>query len=303
VSEREPEPQPEPEPQTETVSEREPEPQPEPEPEPVAEPELEPAAETHDEAAPEPASSVEPPPEAAETVVAIEPETVPEATWDQERYTANIEEPDWWTPEDVAEPSVSEEPSSAESVGDEAQPATVPEPEAPAVAEAPMEPATANEAVEPPAEDAIVDDPGTVAPPMVKLDPLATPSGPDLGEETMLWFGQRPQPAESPAWPSEDAAGEMEVASMGGRGSVGGDVVAGLPGAQELDEALAAFDTAGPQRAPAADTAKVARTEAPPQPPQRPTSRAETAQAPLQAGEPRSPASRAYRRLRRIFPG
>ena len=69
----------------------------------------------------------------------------------------------------------------------------------------------------------------------------------------MLWFGRQPASSASDDAPSEDAAGEMEVASTGRRGWVSPeDGSGGMPGARELDEALAGFDSLREPTAPTA---------------------------------------------------
>jgi hypothetical protein len=77
-----------------------------------------------------------------------------------------------------------------------------------------------------------------------------------------------------------------------------------MPGGQELDEALAAFDSTGARRGPVGSDAEASvgdqiANEAAARPGGGPPGEA----APSASGELRSPASRAYRRLRRIFPG
>jgi len=125
---------------------------------------------------------------------------------------------------------------------------------------------------------------------MIDLDPDMIVRDPFRGEETMLWFGSRPAQAEAAGWPSEDAAGEMEVASTGRRTSANPDADTIMPGSDELRDALAALDASGAQGAP---------------PPDRPATIPPTAGRPATVSgvEPHGPASRAYRRLRRIFPG
>jgi hypothetical protein len=107
--------------------------------------------------------------------------------------------------------------------------------------------------------------------PDTPAQPAGGPPG-SLQEETMLWYGREPgQPP--PPWPAEDDfAAEMEIASTGGQ-------LARSPWVPEEPP------DAGPE--PAAP-ASVPRSEP-------------VASSPLAA--PSSPASRAYRRLRRIFPG
>jgi len=84
------------------------------------------------------------------------------------------------------------------------------------------------------------------------------------------------------------------VASTGRRAAVDEDEGLAMPGSDDLHEALAALDALGAQRrtqpadASTVMPAEPARSRAAAEPP---------------APEVRSPASRAYRRLRRIFPG
>ena len=116
----------------------------------------------------------------------------------------------------------------------------------------------------------------------------------------MLWFGRQPQASRSAESRSEDAASEMEVASTGHRLRVSPEASAELPGGEELDEALAGLDAVGWQRA-STESAEVPRTTEAAEVPRK---NAEPAGiSPAQLGEPSGPASRAYRRLRRIFPG
>ena len=120
----------------------------------------------------------------------------------------------------------------------------------------------------------------------------------------MLWFGRRPASSASGEAPSDDAAGEMEVASTGRRGWVSPeDASGGMPGAQELDDALVGLDALRRRTAPTAAEPKDPLTAAVP-PPGRPSNPpAATSGAPsVVSAELRGPASRAYRRLRRIFP-
>ena len=145
----------------------------------------------------------------------------------------------------------------------------------------------------------------------------------DRREETMLWLGSGPG---ATAADSGDGADEMEVVG----GSSGRPSHADLPGSRELHEALAALDAIAGRTPPAAAT----EPEAPPAsvapaPPPAPSPEPEPAERPAWptvdrpassspppwrvasssltdtgAQRPSStPASRAYRRLRRIFPG
>ncbi|MEA2652314.1 MAG: hypothetical protein QOI85_2035 [Chloroflexota bacterium] len=313
----------------------EPEPQPTPEeleaPEPevgVEAPELEVEHEAEERTAPEELASSEPepardtieeqesplqsPPELEPSPAATETEPSPaaavaaelasEPSWDQERYTSRIEEPDWWTPEESvwAKPAGSPEPIPAETVPEVPKPAP-PDAGAPAP---PLPVAGTSGEVEAEAEADSADLEADV-PSRVQIDEPAVSNEPDRGEETVLWFGRRPEPTEAAGWPSEDAAGEMEVASTGRRGWVSSEEAStGLPGASELDDALHAFDSLGGERGAAAAESNDAQVEDEPQPARTaPAMWAAPGTRPTQAGELRSPASRAYRRLRRIFPG
>ena len=272
------EPQPALEPEPVTVAESEPEPKPvweresaresapdaglEPQPAPIREPK------------PEPDSAVLAESQAGEVASDDEP------TWDQNRYSAEIEAPDWWTPEPsvAAEPDVAPAQRAAEA---ESSTPSLVEDEAPAAAIADA------------SSPAVESRPG----PMIELEPDATAPDAYRGEETMLWFGRRPQEPGSADWPSEDAAGEMEVASTGRRAPAEPDAAGSMPGADELHEALAALDASDPRRQPASGGAADAQ-----RPPAAPASSGPPA-APTPPAELNSSAQRAYRRLRRIFPG
>ena len=239
-----------------------------------------------------------------------------EASWDQETYSARIEEPDWWTPEESLWPepeasSVSAPPEMAEelqSVASEREQWAGPdfasgwpaeeqaeEPAAPDELEASAESGT--EAGADPREP-------TVAATADVDEQVASPQS-YLGEETMLWFGRRPDDSESSESPPEDAAGEMEVASTGHRGRVSPERPSALPGGEELDDALAGLDSLVGQRgASVPGPGSPAPNQAQPEPPPiRPRVDAEPVGRPPQLGVPSGPATRAYRRLRRIFPG
>lgn len=129
----------------------------------------------------------------------------------------------------------------------------------------------------------------------------------------MLWFGRTP-PGASDASPSDVGADEMEV--VGGQARSG---PAPMPGSQELDDALAALDALAPPAAapPATPIAEPGEDEDERWPP---SVAAEPSEAPARVDEPElpgegagsltsltrpsaAPATRAYRRLRRIFPG
>ncbi len=204
-----------------------------------------------------------------------------DASWDRDRYTARIEEPDW-IPEErsVPEPAMAAEPEPLADQQSEPEPDTeqqaepeqVPqpqrerEPEFVSVPQPEQEP----ERAEPVSWDAdTTPQPGSedVAP------DEATPSG----EETMLWFGREPNRAAS-AWPAEDDfAAEMEV-------STGSS--AGAPWVGDEPVTFEAEDDVPSARALGA-----------------PEQRFVTPPHLVRAQPLTSPASRAYRRLRRIFPG
>jgi hypothetical protein len=128
----------------------------------------------------------------------------------------------------------------------------------------------------------------------------------------MLWFGSRPDPSANMAWEADehgavdDAAAEIEVASTGRRGVPAVEPVphpeASVRGSQQVDDALAALDALAHRRpvpAPSPHRPAPASAAAPP-PNAPPPSTAAPAPGTPDAD---SPASRAYQRLRRIFPG
>ncbi len=286
-----------PEPAAEAV---EPEPAPELAPEPEPEPEPEPVAEAvAPEPEPEPvAEAVAPEPEPA-TVAAQETapnESRPDAapiSFDPERYTVAIEEPDWW---------VEEEPLLTMASG-----------------------AGASES----AHDAV--DEAPVEEPLPAAAPADAPPD-DSHEETMLWLGSAPPSTSAEA---DEGADEMEAAGR----LTSWPPRADLAGSRELDEALAALDVlaGGTASAPSPESETPPADEPPPR--DEPPPPAEPAAAPLAGREPEArpawpaadrsmesrspraplitssragtdaqrlsptPASRAYRRLRRIFPG
>ena len=257
----------------EAGAEMEPPPEAEPEPELppfAAAPEAAAVDEQEPEAEPEPvesdaadasAAEVEPSRDSepdAEAVTAAAAEGVPssEPPWDQERYSAQIEEPDWWTPEESAWAEPVAAPSPAED-----------------------EPAAAEPHEERPSADAGV----PAAPPVAAPEEVAIHASGEsyAGEETMLWFGRQPASSVSEDAPSDDAAGEMEVASTGRRGWVSPeDGSGGMPGAQELDEALAGFDSLRELPAPTAADPKDPLTPAVPRPARPSTPAATTSDVP-----------------------
>lgn len=244
---------------------------------PGAELETTPEAEPQPEAEPEPGAAESLPGTAPVAPAPAEPppQEVAPITFDPDRYTVAIEEPDWWAEEDVLQ---AERP---------------PEAGLPAV----EVPSAATNAPE---------DEGD-----------STPHPAPPHEETMLWYGTA---RESAIEPASGGAEEMEVVG----GSTGRPDRPVLPGASELDEALAALDAlAGRAPAPASSEAE----EAAPIERAAPEPAAQARSAPSAAVQPppakpealrrpgwpladrppapsvSTPASRAYRRLRRIFPG
>ena len=242
------------------------------------------------------------PPEAARPAPDARSDTAPAPVepldWDAERYTTSIDETDWmasdaWEPEPQPEPAASDEAIASE------QPAVEHEPEPP------VEPGEAAEATddEPEPED---HEPAAVSEGIEpeEIEPQeAMAEEPSEPEETMLWFGRSPD---------ESGAAEMEVVTSAARPA---EAPIELPGGDELDEALA-------EMAPIAIEAP--ETAPPPTPPTPPTSAtpisSPAAAIPRTTAPPRvvttltrpgttptamttGPASRAYRRLRRIFPG
>ena len=210
----------------------------------------------------ESAAGSEPPP-------AADPGTVREESWDRNRYTAVIEEPDWWTPDAAgwddplpqAEPIVpSAVPAAPDERGEDLE-----SPDG-AVVEA-------SESQERSRPDEPESEPDFAA--SIGLD------APLESEETMLWFGSRPS----------KPADEIEVASASsGTSAQARDSTEppSLPGIAELDEALASLG--------AQDEGSAAAE------PEVPSAQATPSATAARTVELPSPASRAYRRLRRIFP-
>ena len=125
-----------------------------------------------------------------------------------------------------------------------------------------------------------------------------------------MWFGRRPDDSGStestPEDAAGDAAGEMEVASTGLRGRLHPEHPTELPGGEELDDALAGLDSLVGQRGtnvPRSWLAAAERRGQPEPPPMRPRVGDQPVHRPPQLNVPSGPATRAYRRLRRIFPG
>ena len=138
-------------------------------------------------------------------------------------------------------------------------------------------------------------------------------------EETMLWLGAAPEAAA----PTDTGEGADEMEVIGG--SPTRPPATGLPGSVELDEAMAALDAiAGRSPAHPAEPESPSAPEPEPEPapklepapppassPAWPMADRSAASAPAISSPPKvvdsrltsTPASRAYRRLRRIFPG
>ena len=222
----------------------------------------------------------------------------------------------------VAEPDASKGAAQPELAEPEAAEPETTEPEAaqPEIAE----PEVADHAAEaPPSEIAaeVAREHASEAPtpPSAEQPALEAPtaSADAAGEETMLWFGRAPQqsqPAE-PSAPSEDVdegADEMEVVGA----AAPRPQPAGVPGSRDLDDALAALNAVarpGPAsgvadegRPPAVDADLSAMQAGTGVPLPVPDAAAGTGRPTglLASVRPQTTsASRAYRRLRRIFPG
>ena len=233
-------------------------------------------------AAQEPETDAEPPPA---------PRDAPPITWDPERYSVDIGEPDWYAEDETPASSGAAEPSASTGVA---------EPPARAVEPGPS------------ADDA--GDPGAYQSAAATTEPEAPP---DV-EERVQWSGgpAEDQPATDVAATEADTgADEMEVVgSQPTPDAEAGDepdVMAvptprALPGSRELDEALAALDAlAGRTRSVDSGARAWPAAHPVPHPPAaeaqpRPVASGRVGEAPRLAA---TPASRAYRRLRRIFPG
>jgi hypothetical protein len=244
--------------------------------------EIEPAEDIEPVEEPPVQADAEPPDGDVEVPTAPEPEPL-DGAWDRDRYSTAIEEPDWYA--EIERPFEPSEvaPASADQTSDESAPQA-----------ATVEPEPLRE----PAWPQPIEEPPAVEPPSTRSD-----------EEELLWFGARAAElaessagrAEQPEWPPEDGAVEMEVA--GSRSASG----SAFPGSSELREALTALDTLARESRPVplAPAEEHRRVEPPPPPspaPWRPPIERPTAATP-HATTPTGPASRAYRRLRRIFPG
>lgn len=251
------------------------------------------------EAPPEETPAAEPAAVAASAEAEPEPEPI---AWDPERYTVEIIEPDWYAEEEP-------EPIAAASAATSA-PETEAEPEpseaAPELVEAgprpePAEPERMSSPEPAPAPDA----------PSASEPPSAPEPSSASAEETMLWFGQAPDAA------TDEGADEIEVVGAAHRSGP-----APMPGSQELDDALAALDalsqggTAASDRTsdegwPPAVGTDDRPIDAVATPPPTMSSEPTADDAPSTSPPgllpsvrpPATSASRAYRRLRRIFPG
>jgi len=255
--------------------------------------------------APPPAPRVAP---GAPAVSEVGPSTAEPMRWDPERYSAAIEEPDWYVDEEAASAETTTGKPPGATGGSAATEAVDAEPAEPGE---PVESGTPDQADQP-AES-------------VKAEP---PVHADQ-DEPMPWLNES-----ETATRSEEGADEMEVA--GGSRSWSSSEPH-LPGSRELDEALAALDalagrpipasradepTAEPIAEPTSEPTSEARSESigearsePAPPPawpavdrrDSPTAEPPRSLAPSSGVEPQrlaaTPASRAYRRLRRIFPG
>jgi hypothetical protein len=299
-------------------------------------------AEPEQELSVSPAVEAEP---AVDAVAAEGGEPSAEASWDQETYSARIEEPDWWTPEEGLwpEPEASSDSALPEPAAEEPEPIATererwagphlapgwPADEEPDLiatererwagpdfapgrpADESDEPAAPDE-LEAPAEavtegDAIEAQEPTMAVTVEGAEQVATPQ-PYLGEETMMWFGRRPDDSGStestPEDAAGDAAGEMEVASTGLRSRLHPEHPNELPGGDELDDALAGLDSLVGQRGTSVPhPGSLPNAAQPEPPPMRPRVGDQPVHRPPQLNVPSGPATRAYRRLRRIFPG
>jgi hypothetical protein len=241
-------------------------------------------------------------------------------------YTTSFDEPDWISDDDLGS-----EPQP--SIGDDSWPSDSPvtyEAEAPESGEAdvPAEAYDANDVDEAPVTDSGDDDATAAAPPASSADALS------LEQETLA------APTVEAGEPADEYAAELELPSAGwhdtdaepraddqstrptarpwepfGAPQPRPQAEATpsqrpLPGAEELDDALAALGSP-PSTPPPADPAPRLSASEPPRPASpayewRPSAQPSTAPGTSDddwLGEHSGPAARAYRRLRRIFPG
>jgi hypothetical protein len=271
------EPETEPEAEAEQFAEAEREPEPEPQPEAQAQPER-PASPDEGPAPEEPAAAAAEGRAEADVEAAEAPPSTDEPVWQDERYTAEIGEPDWYEAEAFPEPAVELAPEPAvteENLSGTSDEADAQSPEAAAISPEPGQRPAPSERV-------------TIS----RLRPAGETAA---DEETVLWFGR------SRGSPAADAgdADEMEVAPTGRPGAA---ETAPLPGSHELEDALAALDAIARPSAEAASAPQEPPLEEPTADERATTDRPSTERrAPLRPAP--TPASRAYRRLRRIFPG
>jgi hypothetical protein len=209
------------------------------------------ADEAADREPPEPAEALEP-------VVELDIDEAPDerSAWQDDRYTAEIGEPDWLEAE--AYPPGAAQPEPDATSDEEAAQRTDAAGTEPVAEPPPAEvPGSANE---PPADE-----------PAVAGESRDSEPDDAASEETVMWFGR--------------AAEEMEIAPGPGRAAALDDAFAAL---EELSRSTPPRATSPREREP--------RTPAPAPP-------AQDRGAMHARPAPPTPAGRAYRRLRRIFPG
>jgi hypothetical protein len=263
------------------------------EPAEAAEPDAEPERAEGSDAAFEPTEPVAP---AEETAGDGEEEAAP-PSWDRDRYSTEIAEPDWYEAEVFPAEAAAEGPPPGEDAAAEEPP-----PGEDAAAEEPPPPGKGAAAEEPPAPSPTPATPagGPAPAPSASVSRLRPPAPEVSDEETVLWFGRtRQSPAAEPAGDAD----EMEVAPTGhrpGEASV-------LPGSQELDDAFAALEALSRSAADQAHgpvaPGEAVRAEERDEPSASPPADAPRREARVGRPPAPTPASRAYRRLRRIFPG
>jgi hypothetical protein len=258
-----------------------------------------------DEASSEPMEPTEPteptePPEAAQAEA---------PAWQDERYTAQITEPDWFEGEAFEPPAAADEtatdggevvesPRDDEPVTAASEPEPEPEPEPELQPALRAEPHTEADAqvtdtdadspdAPPAAHEPVSPTPERTSPPSMlgRLRPASSVES----EETVLWFGRQPS-GEGQVVDAAGGADEMEVASTGRapRPVEPEPADQNQEAPRDLEDALAALDA-------------LSRTSPAP-PPTQPTDAWARASSPRRPATT-APATRAYRRLRRIFPG
>jgi hypothetical protein len=248
---------------------------------------LEPSAEAESTVAAVTPEPLEQPGEAAAESApeaAVAESTVPDIEpieWDAERYTTDIEEPDWFAAEVVGTPEVDAAADPDASAG----------PDPSAAADAAAERAFPAEVLSP--ADVASSEPEGQS--MGLQDAEQAP-----GADEMEVASARQRETAQPDVAGEDTTqAEIETAQP--------PVSRTFPGAHDLEDAIAALRAAGraaeasqpaPQPQPASKPAEDLLVDSDEWPPRstfaRPTS---------PGAATRGPASRAYRRLRRIFPG